>query len=123
VPARSFNVVYEDLGDGWVSARVPELPEVRTQGKSREQARKMVRHAIALALEERHARDQEIPSMGRVLVEPIEVDEDAAPGHEPATGDAAQPEPDPEKRRRRHIEPVTDVWGTPLAEKRRRRDR
>jgi predicted RNase H-like HicB family nuclease len=123
VPAHSFNVVYEDLGDGWVSARVPELPEVRTQGKSLDQTRKMVRHAIALALEERHARDQEIPAIGRVLVEPIELDEDAAPGQEPDAGGTARPDPEAQPPRRRHREQVTDVWGTPIAEKRRRRDR
>jgi predicted RNase H-like HicB family nuclease len=122
VATHSFNVVYEDLGDGWVSARVPELPEVRTQGKSLEQARKMVRHAIALALEERHARDQEIPPIGSVLVEPIELDEDAAPAHEQSAGDAARPDPAPPPRGR-HREPVTDIWGTPLAEKRKRRER
>jgi hypothetical protein len=30
--ALRFNVVYEDAGDGWVYAHVPELPEVHTQG-------------------------------------------------------------------------------------------
>ena len=120
MPAHTFNVVYEDLGDGWVSARVPELAEVRTQGKSLEQARKMVRHAIALALEERHAREQEIPPVGWVLVEPIEIDADAAPDNEPRAGNPARPDPRKQPKPGRHNEQVTDVWGTPLSEKRRR---
>jgi len=45
---RVFNVVFEDAGDGWVYAHVPELPEVQTQGESLEQARVMVRDAITL---------------------------------------------------------------------------
>jgi predicted RNase H-like HicB family nuclease len=58
----TFNAVFEDAGDGWVDADVPELPEVQTQGESLEQARKMVRDAIELVLEDRRARKEEIPS-------------------------------------------------------------
>ncbi len=43
--ALRFNVVYEDAGEGWVYAHVPELPEVQTQGESLEQARTMVTEA------------------------------------------------------------------------------
>ena len=49
----TFNVVYEDAGDGWVYAHVPEFPEVQTQGERLDQARVMVRDAIKLVLEER----------------------------------------------------------------------
>jgi predicted RNase H-like HicB family nuclease len=34
VSALRFNVVYEDAGEGWVYAHVPELPEVQTQGEN-----------------------------------------------------------------------------------------
>lgn len=44
----TFNVVYEDAGDGWVYAHVPELPEVHTQSETLDQAREMARDAIAL---------------------------------------------------------------------------
>ena len=54
--ALRFNVVYEDAGDGWVYAHVPELPEVQTQGEDPEQARAMVLDAIAMVLDERRAR-------------------------------------------------------------------
>ncbi len=38
-----LNVVYENAGEGWVYADVPELPEAHTEGESLEHARKMVR--------------------------------------------------------------------------------
>ena len=47
VAALTFNVVFEDAGDGWVYAHVPELPEVQTQGADLDDARAMVRDAIA----------------------------------------------------------------------------
>jgi len=34
----TFYAVYQDAGDGWVYAHVPELPEVHTQGENLEQA-------------------------------------------------------------------------------------
>jgi predicted RNase H-like HicB family nuclease len=58
---RTFNTVFEDAGDGWVFAHVPELPEVQTQGESLGEARRMVREAIALVLEDRSARGEPIP--------------------------------------------------------------
>ena len=60
--AHTFNVVYEDAGDGWVYAHVPELPEVHTQGENLDQAREMIRDAITLVLDERRVRGEAIPS-------------------------------------------------------------
>jgi predicted RNase H-like HicB family nuclease len=37
--ALTFNVVYEDAGEGWAYAHVPELPEVQTQGENLDAAR------------------------------------------------------------------------------------
>ncbi|MGA2469701.1 MAG: type II toxin-antitoxin system HicB family antitoxin [Solirubrobacteraceae bacterium] len=71
--ALKFNVVYEDAGEGWVYAHVPELPEVQTQGEGLDDARVMVREAIALVLEERRARGEEIPQHGWALVEAVEI--------------------------------------------------
>jgi predicted RNase H-like HicB family nuclease len=73
VSALRFNVVYEDAGDGWVYAHVPELPEVQTQGENLEQARVMVFDAIGMVLEERRARGELIPEPGWALVESVEV--------------------------------------------------
>lgn len=71
--AHTFNVVYEDAGDGWVYAHVPELPEVHTQGDTLDQARDMVRDAITLVLDERRSRGEEIPPTGWALVESVEI--------------------------------------------------
>jgi predicted RNase H-like HicB family nuclease len=71
--AHKFNVIYEDAGDGWVYAHVPELPEVQTQGESLDHAREMVRDAIELVLEERRARGEAIPTTGWALVESVEI--------------------------------------------------
>jgi mRNA interferase HicA len=71
--AHTFNVVYEDAGDGWVYAHVPELPEVHTQGETLDQAREMVKDAIALVLAERGARGEAIPPTGWALVESVEI--------------------------------------------------
>ena len=68
-----FNVVFEDAGDGWVYARVPELPEVHTQGESLDHAREMVREAISLVLEERRERGEPFPDPGWALVERVEI--------------------------------------------------
>ncbi|MDX6620858.1 MAG: integrase/recombinase XerD [Gaiellales bacterium] len=68
-----FNVVYEDAGEGWVYAHVPELPEVHTQGESLDRAREMVRDAIEMVLEERRERGEAIPQTGWALVEAVEI--------------------------------------------------
>jgi predicted RNase H-like HicB family nuclease len=73
MPAHTFNVVYEDAGDGWVYAHVPELPEVHTQGETLNQAREMIRDAIELVLDERRARGEAIPPTGWALVESVEI--------------------------------------------------
>jgi predicted RNase H-like HicB family nuclease len=69
----TFNVVYEDAGEGWVYAHVPELPEVHTQGEGLDEARLMVRDAIELVLEDRRARGESIPETGWALIEPVEI--------------------------------------------------
>jgi predicted RNase H-like HicB family nuclease len=69
----TFNVVFEDAGEGWVYAHVPELPAVQTQGADLDDARAMVKDAIALVLEERRARGEAFPSTGWALVEAVEI--------------------------------------------------
>lgn len=41
-----LTVVYEDAGDGWIMASIPELPGVLTQGASVDEARTMIRSAV-----------------------------------------------------------------------------
>jgi predicted RNase H-like HicB family nuclease len=69
----TFNVVYEDAGDGWVYAHVPELPEVQTQGEGLDEARIMVRDAIEMVLADRRERGESIPGSGWAFVEPVEI--------------------------------------------------
>jgi predicted RNase H-like HicB family nuclease len=71
--ALTFNVVYEDAGEGWVYAHVPELPEVQTQGADLDDERVMAKDAIAMVLEERRARGEAIPQTGWALVEAVEI--------------------------------------------------
>jgi predicted RNase H-like HicB family nuclease len=73
VSALTFNVVFEDAGDGWVYAHVPELPEVHTQGQGLDEARVMVREAIEVVLEDRRERGDSIPATGWALVESVEI--------------------------------------------------
>lgn len=54
-------------------AHVPQLPEVQTQGENLDDARAMVKDAIALVLEERRKRGEAIPRTGWALVEPVEI--------------------------------------------------
>ena len=51
-----FTVVYEVTEDGWLYVRVPELPEVHTQGKDLEEAHAMVEDAIELVLADQRDR-------------------------------------------------------------------
>lgn len=41
-----LTVVYQDAGDGWIMASIPELPEVLTQGANVDEARTMIRSAL-----------------------------------------------------------------------------
>jgi predicted RNase H-like HicB family nuclease len=65
--------VYEDTGDGWVYAHVPELPEVHTQGETLDQAREMARDAIALVVDRRRERGDAVPATSWALVESVEI--------------------------------------------------
>lgn len=69
----TFNVVFEDAGEGWIYAHVPELPEVHTQGEDLAAARAMVKDAIAEVLDDRRARGEAIPPTGWALVERVEI--------------------------------------------------
>ncbi len=48
---REYTVVYQEIEDGWIMATVPELPGAVTQGKTMEEARAMIKEAVALLLE------------------------------------------------------------------------
>ena len=46
-----LTIVYEDTGDGWIVASVPEVPGAHSQGHTREQARANVIDALHGILE------------------------------------------------------------------------
>jgi predicted RNase H-like HicB family nuclease len=66
-----YGVVLEDGEDGWIVARVPSLPGVVTQGRTREEALANAREAIELTLEDMKERGETIPpaDLGAELVE------------------------------------------------------
>jgi predicted RNase H-like HicB family nuclease len=51
----------------------PGAARVHTQGENLDEARAMVRDAIALVLEGRRARGEDIPETGWALVERVEI--------------------------------------------------
>ncbi|MBJ7458372.1 MAG: type II toxin-antitoxin system HicB family antitoxin [Thermoleophilaceae bacterium] len=51
VKSIKLTIAYEVGDDGWILARVPQLPEVISQGRSRQEAREMVLDALRLVLE------------------------------------------------------------------------
>jgi predicted RNase H-like HicB family nuclease len=46
-----YSVVYQPVEDGWIMARVPELPGAVTQGEDIAEARKMIKEAVELLLQ------------------------------------------------------------------------
>ena len=48
---RDYTVVYQVIEEGWIMATVPELPGAVTQGKTMQEARAMIKEAVALLLE------------------------------------------------------------------------
>lgn len=47
----TLTIVFEDAGDGWIMATIPEVPGVISQGRTRAEAREMVIDALHLVLE------------------------------------------------------------------------
>ncbi len=46
-----LTIVYEDAGDGWIMAAVPEVPGANSQGRTRQEARENVIDALHGILE------------------------------------------------------------------------
>ncbi len=72
--ALRLSVVYEDAGDGWVMARIPQFPAVLTQGATVDEARALVLSALQEYLElyvEEHGAVEELPANAHV--EPVEL--------------------------------------------------
>jgi antitoxin HicB len=71
---RTYTVILEPAEEGGFTVHVPALPEVVTEGETEAEALAMAKEAIELALEERLAEGEAIPTervpqMHRVTVQ------------------------------------------------------
>ena len=67
---REYEVVYQEIEDGWIMATVPDLPGAVTQGRDIVEARANIQEAIELILESyhEHARKEMSPTAVRETV-------------------------------------------------------
>ena len=66
-----FTAIYEHTEDGWWVVSVPEIPGAHSQGRTREEAREMIRDAVRMLLEVRR-EDAARETEGReVIREPL----------------------------------------------------
>ena len=61
----TFTVVLEPAEEGGFIATVPALPELGTQGDTRDEAMANAREAIELVIEDRLARGEPMPADGK----------------------------------------------------------
>ncbi len=67
----NFTAIYEYTEDGWWVVSVPEIPGARSQGRTLEEAREMIKDAVTLLLEVRR-EDADRETEGReVIREPL----------------------------------------------------
>lgn len=59
--ALRLTIVYEDAGDGWVGARIPQVRGAISEGETREQARENVIDALREILALRFGEAPELP--------------------------------------------------------------
>ena len=62
IATRTYTVILEPAEEGGFVVHVPALPEVVTEGESETEALAMAKEAIELALEERLAEGDDIPT-------------------------------------------------------------
>lgn len=65
-----LTIVYEDAGDGWIMASIPQVPGTRSQGRTREQARENVIDALRVMLA---GDDRELVADATASTEPLEL--------------------------------------------------
>jgi predicted RNase H-like HicB family nuclease len=74
---REYEVLYQQVEDGWIMASVPELPGAVTQGKDMAEARAMIKDAVELLLQSyRDNAQRDAP--GNAVWESLTVDVPAA---------------------------------------------
>lgn len=65
-----LTIVYEDAGDGWIMASIPQVPGTRSQGRTREEARENVIDALRVMLA---GDDRELVAGPTANTEPLEL--------------------------------------------------
>ncbi len=70
---REYQVLYQEVEDGWIMATVPDLPGAVTQGKDMDEARTMIQEAVTLLLESYRANAKK-DAPGNAVWEDITVD-------------------------------------------------
>jgi predicted RNase H-like HicB family nuclease len=71
--ARSYTIILEPAEEGGFIVTVPALPEVATQGDTRDEALANAREAIELVIEHRLSRGQPVPADVAPVIERVTV--------------------------------------------------
>ena len=71
---RKFAIVLIPQENGTFAAQVPALPEVNSQGRSKDEALARVSEAIELAIEQRLADGDEVPEGDAAVLEHITIE-------------------------------------------------
>ncbi len=70
---REYQVLFQEVEEGWTMATVPDLPGAVTQGRDLDEARTMIKEAVELLLESyRDNAKQDAP--GNAIWESLTVD-------------------------------------------------
>ena len=71
-----FTAIYERGEDGWIVVTCPEVPGAISQGRDMDEAREMIRDAVALVLEtNREEAEKEFEGRDDVVREPLTLEE------------------------------------------------
>ncbi len=70
---REYQVLFQEVENGWIMATVPDLPGAVSQGKDMNEARAMIKEAIELILESYRANARK-DAPGNAIWESLSVD-------------------------------------------------
>ena len=70
---REYQVLFQEVENGWIMATVPDLPGAVSQGKDMTEARAMIKEAIELILESYRANARK-DAPGNAIWESLSVD-------------------------------------------------
>jgi len=70
---RDYQVLYQEVEEGWIMATVPDLPGAVSQGRDMGEARAMIKEAVELLLESYRANAKK-DAPGNAIWEDLTVD-------------------------------------------------